>query len=81
MAAMEGRIPQVFKDILGTLLKTGYIYEIPESRIKRREALGLPPLPKANIESLARTFGSMNIKAFLEGEDPSKKIREVKLWA
>ncbi|MEM1507946.1 MAG: 4Fe-4S dicluster domain-containing protein [Candidatus Bathyarchaeia archaeon] len=81
MAAMEGRIPQVFKDILGTLLKTGYIYEIPESRIKRRETESLPPLPKANIESLARTFGSMNIKAFLEGEDPSKKIREVKLWA
>lgn len=78
MAAMEGRIPQVFKDILGTLLRTGYIYEIPESRIKRREALGLPQLPKANIESLAKTLEGMNIKALIEGLP--QKSREVKLW-
>ncbi|MEM2341435.1 MAG: 4Fe-4S dicluster domain-containing protein [Candidatus Bathyarchaeia archaeon] len=78
MAAMEGRIPQAFKVLLGNLFKTGYIYEIPDSRIKRRETLGLPQLPKANIENLTRLLENLDIKRFLEGAP--QKISEGKIW-
>jgi len=78
MAAMEGRIPDVFKVILGNLLKTGYIYEIPESRVRRREALGLPPLPKVNIEGLAKSLQNLDIKRFLEVS--AQKSSEAKIW-
>ncbi|MEM1586036.1 MAG: 4Fe-4S dicluster domain-containing protein [Candidatus Bathyarchaeia archaeon] len=72
MAVMEGQIPEVYKALLGTLIKTGYIYEIPESRIKRREALGLPPLPKVNLESLNKSLQNIGIEKFLGGE-PKKR--------
>jgi hypothetical protein len=61
MAAEEGHIPQVFKDLLANLIRTGYVYEIPESRIRRREALGLPPLPKGNSESILKTIQDLKI--------------------
>lgn len=67
MAAMEGRIPQVFKIQLENILKSGYVYEIPESRVKKRETLGLPPLPKGNIEGLRKTIQGLNIMRVLEG--------------
>ncbi|MEM1550787.1 MAG: 4Fe-4S dicluster domain-containing protein [Candidatus Bathyarchaeia archaeon] len=67
MAAMEGRIPVVYKALLSNLVKTGYIYEIPGSRIRKREALGLPPLPKVNIEGLNNSLKGINIEKFLRG--------------
>jgi len=77
MAAMEGQIPEVFKVLLGNLIKSGYIYEIPESRIKKREALGLPPLPKANIDGLIKTLQNIGIRRLLEGN--LQKTPEVKV--
>jgi len=56
LAAEEGRVPQVFKDQCSSILQTGYAYKIPEMRIKKRETLGLPPLPKGNPERLAKTL-------------------------
>jgi len=67
MAAAEGRIPQLFKVQLGNLIKTGYVYEIPESRIKRREALGLPPLPKGDVEGLIKSLKGLSVMKVLEG--------------
>ncbi|MEM1673963.1 MAG: 4Fe-4S dicluster domain-containing protein [Candidatus Bathyarchaeia archaeon] len=78
MAAAEGRIPEVFKVLLSNLIKTGYIYEVPESRIKKRESLGLPSLPKVNIEGLNKSLQGMSIESFLKGV--SEKGREAKLW-
>lgn len=78
MAVMEGRIPEVYRVLLGTLIKTGYIYEIPESRIKRREAIGLPPLPKVNIEGLNKVLRNIGVEKFLGGEP--KKGGEAKVW-
>jgi heterodisulfide reductase subunit C len=67
MAAAEGRIPQLFKVQLGNLVKTGYVYEIPESRIKRREMLGLPPLPTGNVEGIIKSIKGLSIMKVLEG--------------
>jgi len=78
MAVIEGRIPEVFKVLLENLVKTGYIYEIPESRLRRREALGLPPLPKVNIEGLNKSLENINVESFLKGV-PGKR-GEAKMW-
>ncbi len=56
LAAEQGHVPQVFKDETASILESGYAYKIPELRLKKRETLGLPALPKGNSESLRRTL-------------------------
>ena len=56
LAAQEGCMPQVFKDQCASILESGYAYKIPELRMKKREILGLPPLPKSNPESIMKTL-------------------------
>jgi len=70
LAVEEGYIPQVFKELGSSILDTGYAYRIPELRIKKREQLGLPPLPKGNAESLARLMQGIGVIKLLtkEGE-------------
>ena len=66
IAAKEGFIPQIFKTQLSNVIKTGYVYRIPESRIKRREALGLPPLPRGNSENIMKSIQKLEIMKILE---------------
>jgi heterodisulfide reductase subunit C len=54
MAAEKGCVPTVFKDQALAVMETGYAYKIPELRLKKREQLGLPPLPKGNPEAVAK---------------------------
>jgi len=54
LAVDEGFIPIVYRNLGSNVLKTGYAYKIPESRHRKREEQGLPPLPKANLKSLAK---------------------------
>lgn len=61
LAAIEGRIPQIFRTQLGNLLKTGYICEIPETRIRKRDSIGLPPLPKGDAEGIYRSLRDLRI--------------------
>jgi heterodisulfide reductase subunit C len=56
MAVREGVIPTVFRELTDNILKTGYAYRIPELRLKKRVEKGLPPLPKANLEDVAKLF-------------------------
>ncbi len=56
LAAERGHIPQVFKDQASSILESGYAYKIPELRMKKRESLGLPPLPKGNTDSVCKTL-------------------------
>ncbi len=55
LAAREGYVPQVFRELGSNILETGYAYRIPESRIRKREAIGLPPLPSNDKASLSKT--------------------------
>jgi heterodisulfide reductase subunit C len=66
LAAEKGFVPQVFKEQGSNILETGYAYKIPELRIKKRESLGLPPLPKGNSESLNRTLHGISFLKFIE---------------
>lgn len=56
MAAEQGVVPQVFKDEASSIVESGYAYRIPESRLKKRESLGLPPLPKGNPVSICKSL-------------------------
>lgn len=56
LAAEKGFVPQVFKEEAASILESGYAYRIPELRLKKRETLGLPPLPKGNPESIKKTL-------------------------
>jgi heterodisulfide reductase subunit C len=74
MAAEEGCFPQVFKDQASSVLESGYAYKIPELRIKKRESIGLPPLPKGNPESVRKSLKGVNfIKRVEDKGEPDAK--------
>ena len=66
LAAEQGCVPQVFKEMGLSILETGYAYRIPELRIKKREASGLPPLPKGNPESVSKTLRKVGFLKSIE---------------
>ncbi len=67
MAVREGIIPDVFRELINNILKTGYAYRIPELRLKKRMEKGLPPLPEANVEDVAKLFDFLAVsKAKME---------------
>ncbi len=54
-AAVErGIAPLVFKELGSSILESGIAYRIPELRLKKREQMGLPPLPKGNPEAIVK---------------------------
>ena len=66
LAAERGHVPQVFKEQCSSILESGYAYKIPELRLKKRETLGLPPLPKGNPESLGKTLRTVRFLKHVE---------------
>jgi heterodisulfide reductase subunit C len=66
LATQHGFIPQVFKELGSSILESGYAYRIPELRLKRREAQGLPPLPKCNADSLSKTLRNVRFSQILK---------------
>ena len=69
LAAEKGCIPQVFKEEASSILETGYAYRIPDLRIKKRETLGLPPLPKGNVESIKKSLRGVSFLKHLEKKE------------
>ncbi len=67
LAAEEGHVPQVFREQYSSILESGYAYKIPELRIKKRETLGLPPLPKGG-ESLNKILRTVGFPKCVEGK-------------
>jgi hypothetical protein len=49
-------VPEVFKEQCSSILESGYAYKIPELRVRKREQLGLPPLPKGNTDSIGKSL-------------------------
>lgn len=66
LAAEQGCVPQVFKDEALNILDSGYAFKIPGSRLKKREFLGLPPLPKGNSDSIRKTLRRVGFLKSLE---------------
>jgi heterodisulfide reductase subunit C len=69
LAAEKGCIPQVFKEEASSILETGYAYRIPDLRIKKRETLGLPQLPKGNAESIKKSLRGVSFLKHLEKKE------------
>lgn len=69
LAAESGCVPQVFKDQACCIMASGYAYRIPELRVKKRETLGLPPLPKGNPESVRKTLKGVKFFETAEKKD------------
>jgi len=68
-------MPLVSRELASNILKGGYSYEFPESRHKRREMRGLPPLPKPNLEDLKKIFEVTRSKEILEKAKTLEKVR------
>jgi heterodisulfide reductase subunit C len=66
LAVSKGYVPQVFREQGASIIETGYAYRIPELRIKRRESLGLPPLPKGNPEGIRKALAETGFLELVE---------------
>ena len=66
LAVKEGFMPTGLKALASTILKTGYANEIPEMRLADRREQNLPPLPKANLESVKKIFDITGFSKILE---------------
>jgi len=67
-------IPMVFKTFASNILKSGYVYLMPSSRLKRREAHGLPSLPKSKVEDVAKLFKATGFLEILESAESFEKV-------
>lgn len=66
LAAQQGCVPEVFKELGSNILETGYAYRIPDSRINKRQGSGLPPLPTGNSENLNKILHNVGFLKFIE---------------
>ena len=71
----RGIMPLVYRELASNLLKGGYVYEIVESRHKKRAELGLPPLPKPNLEEIAKIFEITGSSKILENVKTFEKVK------
>jgi heterodisulfide reductase subunit C len=68
-------MPIVFKELAFNILKTGFVYEFPESRLKRRETQGLPPIPKPNLGQIRKIFEITGSSGTLEKAKTFERVK------
>ncbi|MBS7615243.1 4Fe-4S dicluster domain-containing protein [Candidatus Bathyarchaeota archaeon] len=61
-----GTMPSIYKIFASNILKCGYVYLMPESRMKKRQEQGLPPLPKPNLNDIEKLFQATGFTMTLE---------------
>ena len=71
----QKKMPLVYKELASILLQTGYVYMIPESRVKRREQRGLPPLPRPNLNHLEKIFKMTGFEKTLKELETFEKVQ------
>lgn len=67
-------MPLVYKALAGNLMKTGFVYIIPDSRHNRRVQMGLPPLPKTKPSEIAKLFEKTGFTELLESVETFEKV-------
>lgn len=50
----RGFMPPIFKQLGLSILETTIAYRIPELKLRKREEIGLPPLPKGNPQAILK---------------------------
>jgi len=78
MVEEKKRMPSVYKIFASNILKSGYVYLMPESRLKRRESEGLPPLPRSKVEDVAKLFEATGFSEIFRSAESFEKV-EVKV--
>jgi heterodisulfide reductase subunit C len=73
LATEKGIIPDVYKEILSNILETGYAYKIRPFRIKKRQNVGLPSLPKGNSDSIKKTVRGTKILKLIKSEEENNE--------
>jgi len=68
-------MPLVFKVFANNILKNGYVYTMPESRLRSREEQGLPPLPKPNPMHVAKLFEATGLSDALKDARAFDKVK------
>lgn len=66
MSVKDGYIPDQSRSFLTNILTNGSVYTIPSSRIRRRDAIGLPPLPLTKVEDLQKLAEITKIVSLLK---------------
>ena len=69
LSVKEKDMPDVYKALASTIRDTGYAYVIPASRLKRRGKKGLPPLPEADVDTVAKLFEATGLSETLDREE------------
>ena len=54
LAVKNGEVPPIYRELASNIRETGYAYKIPGIRNKKREEMGLPPLPKPKSSEIAK---------------------------
>jgi heterodisulfide reductase subunit C len=66
-AAVErGFIPQIFKMMGSNILESGIVYRISEFRLKKRDQIGLPPLPKSSRDAIVKLANATGFSKMLK---------------
>lgn len=74
MAVQEGYMPFVFKELTAAIMETGLAYKIPELRLRKRQETGLPPLPKADVNSVSKLINRTGFSKLVnKGENNNGK--------
>ena len=69
-ATERGLMPAIFKELGSNIIESGIAYQIPELRLKKRERVGLPPLPKCNPKALAALAKAVGFSKKLRKGEP-----------
>lgn len=61
LAIEEGIIPDLYRALSSNIIKTGWVNIVSTSTLKRRELIGLPPLPKTKLEDIKNLAEATNL--------------------
>jgi len=66
MAAKQGIILQVFKELGSNILETGLAYKIPDLRLKKREEQKLPPMPSSDPKAVDKLLEAVGFPKLIK---------------
>jgi hypothetical protein len=62
-------MPRIFTELASNIYETGYVYKIPEMRLRKRSELGLPPLPKASLDKVDKLIELAGARKLLKSKE------------
>ena len=69
LAVKKGQMPRIFAELASNIYETGYVYKIPEMRLRKRSELGLPPLPKASLDKVNKLIELAGARKLLKSKE------------